>query len=122
MKHFFKKTIATILSVATLATAAVIPNASAMYSWTLGDVNDDNYVNETDARLILRYYTEVYVAHKPNHISLPKSRADVNKDGAITIEDAQLILMFEDYAETHYIPKTSWFFAIYLTDHGVLPI
>ena len=122
MKKILKKTLATILSVAALASAAVIPSASAVSQWTVGDIDDNNIINETDARLILRYYTEVYVAQISNPHYIPKSRADVNSDGFIDCEDAQIVLMFIKYANTNHVPKTSWYFYRYLANHGYLEI
>ena len=120
MKKILKKTLATFLSVAALASAAVIPNTSAVSQWTVGDVDYNNIITEYDARLILRYYTEVYVAQLSNPHYIPKSRADVNGDNIVDLTDAQLVLMFIDYANAHNIPKTSWYFYRYLANSGNL--
>ncbi len=54
---------------------------------TLGDVNGDEKIDSTDARLILQYY-----AKKIGESDLNTAVADVNADGKVDSTDARLIL------------------------------
>lgn len=54
--------------------------------YTLGDVNDDGYVNSTDAGLIQQAYLGIYTI--PAEL---EAAADVNKDGYINSTDAGLV-------------------------------
>ncbi len=56
-------------------------------SGTLGDVNGDDKIDSTDARLILQYY-----AKKIGEDGLNTAVADVNNDGKVDSTDARLIL------------------------------
>ena len=67
------------------------PAATFQYDqkYTLGDVNDDTYIDSRDALLTLRYSVNLV-----NLSEIQQLAADVNRDGYIDSRDALLILRY----------------------------
>lgn len=62
--------------------------------YTLGDVNNDGYVNSSDATDVLREYAALSTGEKSTLTDVQRKAADVNGDGQIDAKDATSILVF----------------------------
>lgn len=117
MKKVLKRTIASVLSIAALAASIVIPSAGAAFRYYgIGDANFDGFVTEQDAKLVLRYYTN-HIAGNNNVFLHDWKRADLNRDKQVSVEDAQLILMFVDFAENYNLPLREDYCNAYLNNY-----
>lgn len=71
---------------------------------SVGDVNDDGYINSVDASIVL----EEYANYSTGEINIlndeQKKCADVNKDGLIDANDATKILEYYSYSSTNDNP------------------
>lgn len=86
MKSFFKKSIATILSVSILASVSVSVSAANTLT-ILGDVDSNQIVDSADAMKLLQYLESGGSLNQTQ-----KWAGDVNQDGALNQSDVQLIL------------------------------
>ncbi len=77
-----------LLGAAVLA-ACFLSLVSVAAPTRIGDVNGDNAVDSTDARLILQYYAKMIPAD-----GLDLAAADVDGDGAVDSTDARLVLQY----------------------------
>ncbi len=75
----FKKKMASALAVVTLFTASAT-SLTASASNFLGDLNNDNKVDNTDVTLLERYF-------KKENVNINRGNADINGDGRISIAD-----------------------------------
>lgn len=75
-----------------------IPDESIVYSF--GDVNNDGFVNSSDASFILSDYAEVSTGGESSFTEAEFNAADVNYDGVANASDSSLILAFYAYAST----------------------
>ena len=75
------------------------PAATFQYDqkYTLGDVNDDTYIDSRDALLTLRYSVNLV-----NLSEIQQLAADVNRDGYIDSRDALLILRYSVNLIDHF--------------------
>lgn len=75
------------------------PTATFQYDqkYTLGDVNDDTYIDSRDALLTLRYSVNLV-----NLSEIQQLAADVNRDGYIDSRDALLILRYSVNLIDHF--------------------
>lgn len=69
-------------------------NVDAAGDYTLGDVNNDGYINSSDATMVLQEYSALSTGNKSTLTDIQKKAADVNHDGQIDATDATSILMF----------------------------
>ena len=122
MKTLFKRTIAAILSIATLASTAITLNVNAKYTpilmYGIGDVNADGYVTENDAKIIFKWYVDTEVAGKVGWQYVRDEwfyiSGDVNLNGSVSIDDAQEILIFLDFCQTWDMSNKDQYFESYL--------
>ena len=76
----------------------VTPVAPVKY--TLGDVNNDNFINSIDASSVLTFYS-LYSINKGDEVTeSQKLASDVNKNGTIDASDASNILGYYAYTST----------------------
>lgn len=75
-------------------------------SYTLGDVNNDGFVDSSDASLILGEYAMIQTGEKATFTETQVLAADVNKDKATDSSDASKILGY--YAASSTGSKPSW--------------
>ncbi len=66
---------------------------------TTGDADGDKTVTSGDAQLVLNAYADIVAGNALKLTDAQKKAADVNKDGNISVEDAQFIL-------TYYVQNT----------------
>lgn len=98
MNFMNKKIIAVILTVLTvLSTVTLFASAESL---KLGDVNGDNKVNASDARITLRAAAKIEILTAEQLIA-----ADVNFDGSVKANDARIILRVAARLET--IPEVT---------------
>jgi len=67
---------------------------------SLGDVNNDGYIDAVDASSVLEYYALVSAAQLSNFSAVQKLAADVNHDDFIDAVDASKILSYYAYLST----------------------
>lgn len=75
-------------------------------TYLLGDVNEDDSVDSSDASLVLAEYALIQTGGKPTFTEKQRLAADVNKDNAIDAADASKILAF--YAMVSTGKKPTW--------------
>lgn len=68
--------------------------AGEIHDLNLGDVDNTNFVNLRDKQKIQKEYVEVLSGNPSTMDADQRRRADVNRDGSVSIDDAQLVLMF----------------------------
>jgi len=120
MKKTIKKTLTALLSVATLSSIAVIPNAAARdYVCGIGDVDYDGYITQTDAELVLERYVGCHLARNPrsNGWNTNFFFSDIDGDHELTPTDAQLILMFCKFCKNYNMPNNDLYFNVYLNNY-----
>ena len=61
---------------------------------TKGDLDGDHVVNVVDAQSALREYTELFAGNPASLTPARTHAADVDRNGSLTVEDAQLILKY----------------------------
>ena len=122
MKKLLRKTIAAVLSIATLVSTAITLNVNAKYEpmllYGIGDVNSDGYVTENDAKIIFKWYVDTDVAGKVGWQYVRDEwfyiAGDVNLNGSVSIDDAQEILIFLDFCQTWDMSNKNKYFVSYL--------
>ncbi|MBQ3139729.1 MAG: hypothetical protein IJB68_09520 [Ruminococcus sp.] len=75
-------------------------------TYLLGDVNEDDSVDSSDASLVLAEYALIQTGGKPTFTEKQRLAADVNKDNAIDAADASKILAY--YAMVSTGKKPTW--------------
>lgn len=86
-------------------TTTTTPIVTTPY-YILGDVNQDDSVNSSDASLVLEEYSRLQTGNPSSFTATKRDSADVNKDGRIDSTDASKILEYYAEASTGKIP--SW--------------
>ncbi len=95
-------TLSTTASTTTVTTTTT-PIVTIPY-YILGDVNQDDTVNSSDASLVLEEYSRVQTGNISTFPSEKKLAADVNKDSKIDSADASKILEYYAAASTGKVP------------------
>ena len=70
-------------------------------STTVGDVNNDNLIDASDASLILTDYAQTSTGQASVFEKEQEKVADVNEDGMIDASDTSLVLSYYAYISTH---------------------
>lgn len=86
-------------------TTTTTPIVTTPY-YILGDVNQDDTVNSSDASLVLEEYSRLQTGNAASFSAIKKDAADVNRDSKIDSTDASKILEYYAAASTGKIP--SW--------------
>ncbi|MBQ8959896.1 MAG: leucine-rich repeat protein [Ruminococcus sp.] len=81
----------------TAAAAGQVNISSGEVSGKLGDVNNDTYIDASDASEVLAEYAAIQTGAAP---VLDKAIADVNDDGFVDASDASSILQYYAYTQT----------------------
>ena len=68
------------------------PAVQAADKYTLGDINDDGYIDAVDASSVLSYYAKISTLSDGRFSNRQKMAADYNSDGLINAVDASNIL------------------------------
>ena len=69
-------------------------------SYVLGDINNDNLINSSDASVVLEQYALLSTGKNPSVPDELYNAGDVNSDGFVNSSDASLILAYYAYAST----------------------
>ncbi len=97
-------TLSTTASTTTVTTTTT-PIVTIPY-YILGDVNQDDTVNSSDASLVLEEYSKIQTGNSSSFPAIKKDAADVNKDSKIDSADASKILGYYAAVSTGKTP--SW--------------
>lgn len=81
-------------------TSRELPIGEKIYSYDLGDVNNDRQINSVDASSVLAYYAKVSTDQDGGFSDAQKAAADVNNDGSVNSVDASKILAYYAYVST----------------------
>ena len=76
------------------------PAVQAADKYTLGDINDDGYIDAVDASSVLSYYAKISTRSDGRFSNRQKMAADYNSDGLINAVDASQVLSFYAYKAT----------------------
>ena len=81
-------------------------NINTQPTYTLGDVNDDETIDASDASLVLAEYAKIQTGGNQTFTENQTSAADVNNDGVVDASDASKILVY--YAAISTGKEPSW--------------
>lgn len=106
------KILSTLSVIISLALSTALPAYADDETMTLGDVNNDSFINSVDASCILSEYARISTEKEPLFTDAQKIAADVDNSGRIDSIDASIVLAYYAYCSvndvislTDYIKK-----------------